>query len=149
MLKKLNLVGLIIGVAIIVCSFLVFNFDAETESPDMNAVSLDSISAPQYELDKSYGGDAYTGIQQAAAQAANNLIPVFNAVRENTDAVIKANGNNILQAEAYAQNLTGAVTIVKCGFGFLLLTIGLVVISKNVEIELPVGKKEEQSSAEF
>ena len=27
-----------------------------------------------WESDKSYGGDAYTGMQQAAAQAANNTI---------------------------------------------------------------------------
>lgn len=49
---------------------------------------------------ESYGGDAYTGIQQAAAKTANNILHLS--------------------------------VIVKCGFGFLLIVAGLVLIAVAV-----------------
>ena len=149
MIKKLNLIGVAVGVIILIFAIVMFALNPNIFAPRMKEIFEEDISSPSYELDEAYGGDAYTGIQNAAAQTANNLIPVFNAVRENSEAIMKANSNNILQAEAEAENLAGIVTIVKCGFGFSLLTVGLLVISKSVTIELPIGKKEEQTSVEI
>ena len=146
MLKKLNLVGIIIGVVIMVCSCLVFSFDAETGSPKMKHITLETISAPGHELDKSYGGDAYTGMQQAAAQAANNLIPVFEAIELNNDAIVKLNKNNIEAAETEAKNAEAIVSTIKHCVGIVLIAIGLTVISKSIEFEFTFTKKSEESA---
>lgn len=145
MLKKLNLIGVIIGVVILVCSVCVFSFDVETNNPRLDSIALKSISSPEYESDKSYGGDAYTGMQQAAAQAANNLIPVFEAIEVNNDAIMKLNKNNIEAAEAEAENAKAIVSTIKYCVGFVLLSIGLTVISNNIEFELPFAKKAEEA----
>ena len=42
--------------------------------------SCSSLYAGAYETSQSYGGDAYTGIQNAAAQTANNLRAVGNLI---------------------------------------------------------------------
>ena len=36
-------------------------------------IGVFGMSCGSYEMSRSYGGDAYTGIQNAAAQAANNI----------------------------------------------------------------------------
>lgn len=146
MLKKLNLVGIIIGVVIMVCSCLVFSFDAEIGNPKMNPITFETISAPAYETDKSYGGDAYTGMQQASAQAANNLIPVFEAIELNNDAIAKLNKNNIEAAEAEAENAEAIVSTIKHCVGIVLIAIGLTVIAKSIEFELTFLKKNEENA---
>ncbi len=147
MLKKLNLIGVIIGVVIMVCSYFVFSFDVAINNPKMDSIKLESISAPEYESNKSYGGDAYTGMQQAAAQAANNLIPVFEAIEANNDAITKLNKNNIEIAEAEAENAEAFVSTIKYYVGFILLSIGLTVISQNIEFEISFAKKVEEGQA--
>ena len=62
--KLLKIFGIILGVLTIVLSFVVF-----------------SKSVGYYESNMSYGGDAYTGIQNAAAQAANNVQYVGEMIR--------------------------------------------------------------------
>lgn len=44
------------------------------------ACSAYDMSTGNYEYNESYGGDAYTGIQNAAAQGANNTIKVAEAI---------------------------------------------------------------------
>lgn len=44
------------------------------------AISAYDMSTGNYEYNESYGGDAYTGIQNAAAQGANNTIKVAEAI---------------------------------------------------------------------
>ncbi|WP_034451153.1 hypothetical protein [Butyrivibrio sp. AE2032] len=56
-MKKIsNIAGIISGIISIVFSFV-----------------IKSMSAGSYERSQTYGGDAYTGIQNASAQAANNV----------------------------------------------------------------------------
>ena len=147
MLKKLDLVGIIIGVIIMVCAVFVFSFDAGINDPEMDGIRTANVSPPEYESDKSYGGDAYTGMQQASAQAANNLIPVFEAIEQNNNAIIKLNSNNIAAAEIEAENAEAIVSTIKHCAGFVLLAIGLTVISKSVELDISSRKKKEECPA--
>ena len=62
--KLLKIFGIILGVATIVLAIIVF-----------------SKSVGYSESNQSYGGDAYTGIQNAAAQAANNVKYVGEMLR--------------------------------------------------------------------
>ena len=140
MLKKLNLIGVIIGIVIMACSYFAFSFDVEINKPHLGEIGLESISAPQMESDKAYGGDAYTGMQQAAAQAANNLIPVFEAIEANNYAISELNNNNIEAADAAADNAEAIVSTIKHCVGVILLAVGLTVIAKSVELDI-VSKK--------
>ena len=64
-MKKLsNIVGIISGLISIVFSFVV-----------------KGMSIGSYEWSYTYGGDAYTGIQNASAQAANNVQDLADLVR--------------------------------------------------------------------
>lgn len=64
-MKKLsNIVGIISGMISIVFSFVV-----------------KGMSIGYYEQNYTYGGDAYTGIQNASAQAANNVQDLADLVR--------------------------------------------------------------------
>lgn len=62
--KLLKIFGIILGVLTIVLAFVVF-----------------SKGVGYYESNMSYGGDAYTGIQNAAAQTANNVKYVGEMIR--------------------------------------------------------------------
>lgn len=70
-LKKLKTFSLILGIIAIVFSLVVFSADVGS-----------------YEPTKSYGGDAYTGIQNAAAQAANNIMDVGAAITTAAGAIL-------------------------------------------------------------
>ena len=61
-----------------------------------------------YEYYHSYGGDAYTGIQNAAAQAANNILWLSDCI----------------------ETLAGCV---KLGFGFSLLVAGFTLIANGLK----------------
>jgi hypothetical protein len=63
-LKLLKIFGICLGVLAIVFSLVVF-----------------SGSVGYYESSQTYGGDAYTGIQNAAAQSANNIMYVGETVQ--------------------------------------------------------------------
>ena len=158
MVKKINLVGIIIGVLIIGLAIATFLMNIEVDAPNTDdnmqawtSVGKESISSPSYEFGQTYGGDAYTGIQQAAAQTANNLIPVFNAIEENSDILIAENRNlqilnknNAEIADAETDNLQLLISVIKNGVGSILLVVGLCVIAKNISFELQLRKKEVQ-----
>lgn len=137
MLKKLNIVGLVSGVLIIIFSIVVFSYDIKVSEPSLSKIGED-ISAPVSEKDMYYGGDAYTGMQQASAQAANNLIPVYEAVMANKEALSDYADNEVENIEAIA-------SLVKSGLGFIVLSIGLLVISNSVEYELNLKKKKKEA----
>lgn len=65
-------IGIVFGIIAIILSFTVRDLDNGS-----------------YESNKSYGGDAYTGIQNAAAQAANN-------VQDGNDIIMAGFGNVLL-----------------------------------------------------
>lgn len=143
--------GLLCGIAIIV---MAFQFNATVDSsnvPTMDTlrasgttpiVAEDAYSA-SYEWDKYYGGDAYSGIQQAAAQTANNVLALeetlqqtnndLDAINKNliaTNSSLATINNNLviaLQAQAKNQNNATATSVTmtgRLGF-FLLLAIGM------------------------
>ena len=141
MSKKINFVGVIIGIAIMVCSYFVFSFDTSIKNPDFSDVSLSYIPGPEEESNEYYGGDAYTGIQQAAAQAANNLIPVFDAIEDNGYAIRTLNDNNVKIAKTEIKNAETIVSTIKYCVGFIMLSVGLAVISKSVVFEISIAKK--------
>ena len=62
--KILNVCLIVLGIVSIILGFVV-----------------KEMSIGSYELGLSYGGDAYTGIQQAAAQTANNLLETNDILR--------------------------------------------------------------------
>ena len=70
-MKKLKTFSLILGIIAIVFSLVVFSCDVGS-----------------YESNRSYGGDAYTGIQNAAAQAANNIMDVGAAITTAAGAIL-------------------------------------------------------------
>ncbi|MBR6549094.1 MAG: hypothetical protein IKT68_06075, partial [Clostridia bacterium] len=81
---------------------------------------------PETEPDLAYGGDAYTGMQQAAAQGANNTMAVYEKVSET---------NKLLQTKMDTER--GATVkmfeAIHMGFGILLLAIGLLTIVKYLK----------------
>ena len=46
------------------------------------AINIGGLSTGNFEMSFSYGGDAYTGIQNACAGAANNAIDVANILQQ-------------------------------------------------------------------
>ena len=151
MLKKFNLVGVIIGVLVIAVAVFVLALNLEVSTPDttnIQSITKITISAPESESNKYYGGDAYTGIQQAAAQTARNLIPVFEAIEENSEILIKENenlkilNNNINSlSRNNADNDQLLISVIQNGIGVILLAIGLAIIARNLEVEIQFRQK--------
>lgn len=128
----------------------------ETESfAKLYSATEDPYSVPDNysgssERDKYYGGDAYTGIQQAAAQAANNILALEETLQQTNENILAVNENlktangNLVKAN---ENLIKAVNlqtmnletvcnsisevISKVGF-FLMLAAGLMMIVNNL-----------------
>ena len=141
MFKKLNLLGVIVGILVIAFSVVVFCYDPEMYIPSMTEIVYDEIGEPSYESNKSYGGDAYTGIQQASAQAANNLVAVYDAVVQNNNAIQIFNRNLKTAANSDMCNAEQIVLAMQYFFGFLLLSVGLLTLAKSVVIEITFPKK--------
>lgn len=132
MSKISNYVGVAVGVLIIIFSIVVFNLDTvmHTDDPEKIPTITEAQEAPESESNSYYGGDAYTGIQQASAQTANNLIPVYYSIlqtNENTSALNETIG---VQMKSDAKNMEKAVSAITTCFGFLLLAIGLLTLLK-------------------
>lgn len=130
MTKLSKVLNIFVGIVIIILSICVFTYDANFYS-----VGYARITPPSSESDSFYGGDAYTGIQQAAAQAANNLIPVFEAVEENHSALRTVNDNIIKETNA-----------VKFAIGSVLLSFGLFVTFKYLGALLESGGNKKDKS---
>lgn len=132
MSKKLDFLGVFVGLIIVVFSIVVFNFDAyiSYEKPESIKKVDGADSAPEKEENGYYGGDAYTGIQQAAAQAANNIIPVYYSVLQTNQNIKTVNETIGIQMESQAKNLELVLKALKTFFGYLLLSIGLLTVLK-------------------
>jgi hypothetical protein len=133
-------IGLVAGVLIIVFSFVVFGLDVNVKAPNIKQSDLYSETEPEFEDDKYYGGDAYTGIQQAAAQAANNTKSLYEAVVAGNIALAD-------HAEAHAKNIESVVITVKTCFGFLLLSMGLLTVVKYSDVFFSDDKKKVVATA--
>ena len=92
--------GILCGIAIIVMAFQFKTAaEIETDSLGMDVLHAGSATPTQvedlytgsYEWDKYYGGDAYSGIQQAAAQAANNVLALEDAINQTNEDLVAIN----------------------------------------------------------
>ncbi len=128
-----SVIGIIIGFIIIIFSVMIFSYDVNLDTHKTNSVKYEDIARPESESNEYYGGDAYTGMQQAAAQAANNLIPVYDAIIEGNGAIKVLNGNMVSQAEQTVENMTEIISAIQYFFGLLLLSIGLITVAKYLE----------------
>lgn len=144
--KNANLIGIIAGVIIIVLAIVVFTYNVDLVEAGWSSVSLVSIEGPSFEADEYYGGDAYTGMQQAAAQAANNMIPVFEEIQQGNEAIQTLNKNLKGEAEAQVENLEKMIGFVKFCLGMTLLSFGLATTAKYV-VALVNDKKAEAQAA--
>lgn len=79
MKKVISILGIITGAISVVLSFVIF---------DMNVGA--------YEASHTYGGDAYTGIQNAAAQTANNIIKVSEILKFGFGCVLLIGGLSLV-----------------------------------------------------
>lgn len=79
--NRLKLVFAILGIAAIVLAIVVF-----------------SANVGSYESNERYGGDAYTGMQQASAQAANNTMYVGEMLRTALGGMLALQGCVLLGA---------------------------------------------------
>ena len=134
MSKISNYVGLAVGALIIIFSIVVFNVDPIMNVDDPARISTvkRAKEEPQYESKSYYGGDAYTGMQQASAQAANNMIPVYFSIQQSNENTAALNKTIGAQMSSNAKNLEKAVNAITICFGFLLLSIGLLTVLKYV-----------------
>ena len=151
-------IGLFCGLLVIIMAFFiqVNPVTLETESfAKLYSATEDPYSVPDNysgssERDKYYGGDAYTGIQQAAAQAANNILALEETLQQTNENILAVNENlktansNLVKAN---ENLIKAVNlqtmnletvcnsisdvISQVGF-FLMLAAGLTMIANNL-----------------
>lgn len=150
--------GVLCGIAIIIMAFAIkatpAKFDEESFDK-LSAVSADpadieDILTCNLESDKYYGGDAYSGMQQAAAQAANNVMALEETLLQTNESVlavnenlkdlnknlVKANNNAVAAAQMQDQNMIAACqsiteTAVQIAF-FVLLAMGLIMLICNV-----------------
>ena len=140
--------GILCGIAIIIMAFQ-FKSTAEfkTDSLGMDVLHAGSTTPKQvedlytgsYEWDKYYGGDAYSGIQQAAAQTANNVLALEDAINQtnedlatinknliDTNRNLAALNNNLVNAFSAQMDTQSDATKATAQLGFfLLLAIGM------------------------
>ena len=102
-MKKTNILGVIAGIFIIIIAVKIM----------YTSTSISYYPRPQYVANEYYGGDAYTGIQQAGAQTANNVSAVYELIGECTE---KTND------------------LIRSGFSALLFAIGLITLAKSIVI---------------
>jgi len=125
--------GIVTGIIIIIFSIIVFSLSPSpsSDTQEIKPIETNNIT-PQSEAKNRYGGDAYTGIQQASAQAATNLVAVYDNI-DQTNSNLEALNSNIInhtdQTEALASFLQTAL-------GFLILSIGLLTVVKHLGLLL-------------
>ena len=73
--KMLKTIGMALGIVAIILAIVIFTMDIGS-----------------YESNEYYGGDAYTGIQQAAAQTANNVQEVGKMLRFGIGSIVMLHG---------------------------------------------------------
>ena len=140
--------GILCGIAIIVMAFQFKTAaEIETDSLGMDVLHAGSTTPKQvedlytgsYEWDKYYGGDAYSGIQQAAAQTANNVLALEDAINQtnedlatinknliDTNRNLAALNNNLVNAFSAQMDTQSDATKATAQLGFfLLLAIGM------------------------
>ncbi len=100
MKKGINIVGIISGVLSIIFSFVV-----------------KGMPIGLYELSKTYGGDAYTGIQNAAAQTAVNVYYLADLVRTGLFALLLVLGIALICFFLSRMNIDVKVVVKKADDG--------------------------------
>lgn len=150
--------SLLCGLAIIIMAFCVNAAPVDFADESLSKVNASNVNPGtiadnyqgDYEGNKYYGGDAYTGMQQASAQAANNvlameetllqtnenLLAVNSNLKSISGSLATVNGNFIAATGMQQENLEAASsaisnTMSKCAC-LILLAMGLIVITSNL-----------------
>ena len=151
---------LLCGLSIIIMAFCVNSITAEFEKLSLDTfrpstaipATIEDIYTADYETNKAYGGDAYTGMQQASAQAANNVLAMEETLLQTNENILAVNKNLqgvssnladinhnfISAAKAQQDNLNAVSSIIcRCSF-FLLLSLGLYITVSSLDPFLDV-----------
>ena len=102
------MIGFAAGVLAIIFAIVVFSYN-----PPATTSNTYGMDTGTYAYHKSYGGDAYSGIQQAAADTANNVIALAKITRTGFQDLSSGQGSRVNQL----------------GYGFILLVMGLGLIA--------------------
>ena len=171
--------GILCGIAIIVMAFLIQTPTANFEEHTFKV--LDTIATipsqipdnftGQKEGNKYYGGDAYTGIQQAAAQAANNILAMEETLLQTNENILAVNWNlrtlndNLVDANA---NITEAAVVQQTNMAiatqsvcasitqvsfYLLLAVGMIMVVTHLNpfldaLEIVLAEKKSRAVPE-
>jgi len=101
--------------AIVICLNAAAGFDTATANPDR--IPLVLSSEPEY-INSSYeyyGGDAYTGIQHAGADAANNVAILGDNIESAAFVIydnVRVTGNNVAELAAPVNAVTASVAAI-------------------------------------
>ncbi|MBP3414913.1 MAG: hypothetical protein J6L81_06945 [Clostridia bacterium] len=136
--KHFSFIGIGIGLLCIIFAFVVFFIKPDISSPTLKNPAMASVGyTAQTEANEYYGGDAYTGIQHASAQTANNVVAVNDTLQQTNSNLETINSNIKRQAAAQENNIISLCKIVQLISGFFLLVIGLLTILKHLEHLIP------------
>ena len=84
-MKKFNFIGIVAGILSIIFAIIIFGMEVGNSERDIQ-----------------YGGDAYTGIQNAAAQTARNVVHTNELIRFGFGAVLLVTGLALISLNGVA-----------------------------------------------
>ena len=148
MSKKIqNVLGIGAGFVIIILAIIMLVVTPTFESSGTKSVNPIEGGGviPEVERDLYYGGDAYTGMQQASAQAATNLVAVYDSVNQTNTNIETLNHNIINLTKKQAQNQTEMASLIRMSVSFLLLALGLMTIIKHLDVLTDIKKTSDKT----
>ncbi len=108
------IVGMVVSLCAIIISFVLIFGTFTTET---NSGSSASTTSTEYAY---YGGDAYTGIQQAAADASNNAAAAAKSVSSAKNVMVDATDN----LQNCISTSVGILCLIISGLGFCYFFVG-------------------------
>ena len=170
--------SILCGLAIIIMAFCINAPPAHFTEGSLARITASNVNPNliednyrgDYESNKYYGGDAYTGMQQASAQTANNVLAMEETLLQTNENILAVNSNlkniggslasvnnnfiaatNMQQENLEAASSAISATMCQCVF-FILLAAGLIVVTSNLNpfldaLEVVLEKKKEASLA--
>ncbi len=120
-----NKFNVIVGIVIIILAGIVFVYPTGIKTAKVKDIDRYVSNYPSTEANLAYGGDAYTGIQNAGAQTANNVYSVYEAIEGESK-------NLEIIAKTQAENMEAMINAIKLFVSFILLAVGLITIGNGV-----------------
>jgi len=133
-MKKSNILGIIAGIIIIILAVVMYTKPINITYAGSETFEVyGTQTTPETESDVSYGGDAYaTGIQNAGAQAANNLVAVYEIIYENNEGIKIISENMSESMYQDYMNTRQTTNMIKTGFSAIIFSIGLITLAKSI-----------------